>query len=401
MANIFRAPLVTRIAVLSTVVAVNAQTGVQQNRLLLQPPPRSTKDYPTPVRPRMPQPYVQDVRNILLLYPAPGPKPKPITDFPPPKRPIHAPYVQDVRNRHVFLVPPNPQPPFNQDDWPSTTPPIRSVVADAILNTSVLLLRPVGTPFNADDWSTVAPQPRPVVVHHLRQQLNPSVTLPFSEQQWAKPAALPPLVVTEPIRNRLPLPVSAVVPPFNQDDWGLPARLRLQPTTSIFYYLQDQTSPAFIQFDWPKAPRLPSIPAEQVANRLVLPTVVVVLPPFNQDDWPNASTRQIAKIVDPYNRNVLLPPAIGQPGHQLDWPLPQGARSLQGSHTVNDLGILSVPVAHPVLPIDWPRPAPVMLLTVMWIHQGTSPLYVPTFRAEWAVNSNQVVGPWAPQPETH
>jgi hypothetical protein len=350
----------------------------------------------------MPQPYVQDVRNILLLYPAPAPKPKPITDFPPAKRPIHAPYVQDVRNRHVFLVPPNPQPPFNQDDWPSANPPIRSVVADAILNTSVSLVRPIGTPFNQDDWSTVAPILRPVVVHHHRQQLGPIVFPSAALTDWPNPAAPRSLRILEPIRNGNVLPVPVVgTSPFNQDDWGLPARLRLQPTTSIFYYLQDQTAPSFIQFDWPKAPRLPSIPAEQVANRLVLPTVVVVLPPFNQDDWPNASTRQIAKIVDPYNRNVLLPPAVGQPGHQYDWPLPQGARSLQGSHTVNDLGILSVPVAHPVLPIDWPRPAPVMLLTIMWIHQGTSPLYVPTFRAEWAVNSNQVVGPWAPQPETH
>lgn len=24
-----------------------------------------------------------------------------------------------------------------------------------------------------------------------------------------------------------------------------------------------------------------------------------------------------------------------------------------------------------------------------------------TFRPEWAVNSNQTAGPWAPQPETH
>ena len=82
MATIFRGKAITAVAVLSTTVAINAQPI--QNRLLLQPPPQSLKDYPNPAPPK-PLPFVQDVqRQSQLLREATVPR---LFDFPLPMPP--------------------------------------------------------------------------------------------------------------------------------------------------------------------------------------------------------------------------------------------------------------------------------------------------------------------------
>lgn len=361
MATILRAPLVTAVALLSTTVAINSQPA--QNRLILQPPPRSLKDFPSPVA----------------------------------RRPV--PYVQDVRNRHVFLPAPDIRPNV-QSDWPTPLAPIRSIIADAILNPNVFLLKPVGTPFVFSDWPSPAQiTPKPSGLLHHRPQLGPIVAPPFSEYAWTRPASARPPILVEPFRNGLVLPLPAVGTPFRQQDWGTPARLQLKPETFLFYYIQDQTSPAFIQYDWPRPARVPSLIADPIPNRILFPFVAPSAP-FRQQEWPSASRGQIAKIVDPYNRNVFLPIPQGQPTRQTDWPRPRDPQSLQPGHTINDIGILSVPVATPFIPGDWPLPRRVLMLTVIWEREGTSPIFLPTFKPEWAQNVNQYIGKNATQPVT-
>lgn len=389
MATIFRGKVVTAVAVLSTTVAINAQPI--QNRLLLQPPPRSLKDFPNPARPR-PLPFVADVGN-RALYQTP---PRGNKDWPNPAPRPPTPYTF-----LFYYVAQEVTPPSIQKDWPKAPKP-PSITADAILNPNPFQLQPVGLPFHVTEWQQSNARRAGVTVHHHRQDLGPIVSPPFHEGAWPLPTpSLRPIVV-EPFRNGLVLPVPVVgVTPFAQYDFGRVSRPILKPQEFQFYYIQDQTRPGFIQYDWPKAPKLPSIMWEQIPNRLVLP-VVLTTTPFRQQDWPNASTRQLAKVVDPYNRNVFLPVPQGTPGHQHDWPRPHSAKSLLGSHTIDDLGILSVPVVNPLRRnYDWPLPARPLLLTVIWTSEGTTPIYLPTFKAEWAVNSNQIVGPWAPQPETH
>lgn len=319
MATIFRSPIITAIAVLSTTVAVNAQPTIQ-NRLILQPPPRSLKEFPNPAR---------------VLPPAP--------------------FVQDVRNRHVFLPAPAIRPNV-QSEWPPPTAPIRSIVADAILNTNVSLPLPTGVPTAIDDWPT--PQPplaRPAGQLHHRPQLGPIVAPPFSEKTWPTPIAAGRIVLVDPVRNGIVLPLPPVGTPFAQHEWPSPSTTPKKPETFLFYYIQDQTRPSFIQLDWPLPARVPSLIADPIPNRLTFPFVAPPAP-FRQHDWPSASIVRIAKVNDPYNRNVFLPVPQGQPTHQHDWPRPTDPRSLLGSHTINDLGALSVPVMSPVRPVDWPIP---------------------------------------------
>ena len=367
MATVFRGKIITAVAVLSTAVAVQAQTGGTRLGLIgAETQPKHLSDFPTPAAPR----------------------------------PV--PYIQDVRNRHVFLPAPNPTPPFAQIDWPTPDPPIRTLIADAILNPNTFFLTPRAAPFAFRDWTLPAqafPQPRGV---HHRPELSPIVAPPFRVSDWVRPAAAGPQILVEPFRNGRVLPVPAGGgAPFAQIDWPGPSRVTLKPDTHLFYYIQDQTKPGFINYDWPLAPKLPSLTWDFVPNRLLFPFVAPP-PPFRQADWPNASTVQIAKIGDPYNRNVFLPIPQGQPTHQLDWPRPRDPLSLQASHTVNDIPLLTRPVVNPVIRnYDWPLPARCLLLTIIWEKEGTSPIYLPTFRREWAVNSNQIVGPIAPEPETH
>jgi hypothetical protein len=426
MATIFRGKVITAVAVLSTTAAINSQPIT--NRLALTTPaaqkPKTLSDFPNPVQP-LPQPYIHDVRNRLVLQPppptlkdfpnpaspirgvfvhhhrpeitAPPIKPPGLTDFPTPASPVRTIYVQ--HHLPEFVTDPD----IHQLDWPIPAQPIRSLTADAILNPDAFLLKPVPSPFNFTDWTNPAPaQAWPKAQWPHRPHQDPIVAPPYIFTDWINPVAPRPQILVEPFRNGLVLPVPVVgTNPTSQYDWPIPSRLALKPDTHLFYYIQDQTKPGFINYDWPIPPKLPSLTWDFVPNRLLFPFVAPP-PPFRQQDWPNASTVQIAKIVDPYNRNVFLPIPQGQPGHQYDWPNPQGPRLKPDTHLLNDLGIVARPVVNPVIRnYDWPLPARVMLLTVIWTPEGTTPIYLPTFRVEWAENSNQIVGPWEPTPETH
>ena len=259
----------------------------------------------------------------------------------------------------------------------------------------------MGVPFTVDDFYLPSPVPtQPFRVWHHRPQLGPIILPPFREGSWPNPVSAPRSVALELVRaNALLSPVIVAGTPFNQDDWAAPASVPKKPQEFLFYYIQDQTKPGFINYDWPLAPKRPSLVADPITNRLVLP-VVITTTPFHQHDWPLAATVRVAKVWDPYNRNVFLPVPVGVPTHQLDWPLPQRARLVPGTHTLNDLGVLSLPVGVPRRPVEWPTPQAI-LLTVRWELEGRSAIYMPRFEAEWAVNSNQVVGPRQVQPVTH
>jgi hypothetical protein len=238
-------------------------------------------------------------------------------------------------------------------------------------------------------------------VWHLRPG-TPIKGVPFSQTLWPTPTRPLLQLIIDPVRNQILLPLPPPGVPFVQNDWPLPWPQRPQPHTHLFYYMQDQTAPSFIQYDWPKAPKLPSLMADQVPSRLGLP-ITAIAPPFHQVDWLNPPTLRLAKDCDPEQLNVLLPPPVGVPTHQADWPNPQGAKSLQGSFTLNDLGLLTLPIARPVRPLDWPTPQrmPQSAAARVVRADGVSILLVPRFKPEWAADSNQLLGPTEPQPETH
>jgi hypothetical protein len=267
-------------------------------------------------------------------------------------------------------------------------------------NFNVRLPLAAALPFIGPDIDPPPRLPALSVWHHRPQP--PSKVLPFSQTLWPTPAVPLRQMVIDPVYNRIMLPLPPPGVPFINQDFPRPAAPILKPDTHLFYYMQDQTSPAFIQYDWPKAPKLPSLVADQVPSRLGLP-VTAIVPPFRQRDWLNPATIQLAKVNDPQGRNAFLPPPVGLPTHQTDWPNPQAAKSQQGSHTLNDLGLLTLPIARPMRPLDWPNPKPVpQSAQARNVREpSVSILLVQRFKPEWAADSNQLLGPTRTQPETH
>jgi hypothetical protein len=284
------------------------------------------------------------------------------------------------------------------------------VTAIAALNTVVantaqpeqnrhVLLPPSPLPFGFHEWVTAPRLPDVAVWHHRPQPPSP-IAPPFIESLWPRPAAPLQQLIVEPVRNRLLFPSVSLIRPFVQADWPGPRPFLPKPETFLFYYIQDQTAPAFIQYDWPKAPRLPTVETAPVRNEILFP-LVIPAPPFRQKDWPPPMRRLVAKDHEPEKRNVLLPTPVGLPTHQQDWPRPHGAKSLQGSYTLNDLGLLTVPIVRPVRPLDWPNPAR-LPRTVFWERSGVPlTLHPRFFKPEWASESNVLLGPSASQPEPH
>jgi hypothetical protein len=244
---------------------------------------------------------------------------------------------------------------------------------------------------------------RPSGLHHYRPEIGPKDD-PRKQRDWPVPSAPGALMRDDVPRNLLLLPPPlSIGDPVKLRDWPTPARLPLKPDTHLFYYMQDQTSPAFIQYDWPKAPQLPTVDTPPIRNPIVFPVVIMVQDPFKQRDWVNPAILKSAFVTDPYNFNVFLPAPQGQAKHQHDWPNPQGAKSQQGSHTLNDLGLLSLPIFKPVKPLDWPNPKPVpQSAQARNVREpSVSILLVQRFKPEWAADSNQLLGPTRTQPETH
>jgi hypothetical protein len=306
----------------------------------------------------------------------------------------------------VFLVPPTPQPPFSQSDWPTPYSPTRSLIADVTLNRNVTLPPAVtGTPFPFGhvDALPAGPILRPHGVMH-RPEFTQGAT-PFGVDLFDLAPRVPTITV-DPIRNEILFPVVVPGVPFYKHlDWPTPTRPTLKPETFLFYYIQDQTSPAFIQFDWPQPARtLPVRQDDPIPNRLLtlLPFVPVTVPFYKHEDWPLPSRTLRPIEQDAYNASVFLKPPIGVPFSIDDWPRPQGARSLQPDHFNDRIQLLTVPVLVPFYKhLDWPNPA--RPIPTRYFDAGPRPLLnaAGLFKPEWAVNSNQILGPIAPTPETH
>jgi len=366
MATIFRQPVVVRTAaLLSTTVAINSQ--IPQNTILL----RNVEQQPLHLR-----------------------------DFPPPARPVLVPYVQDVRNQHVFLPAPNPQPPFNQDDWPTPDPPIRSQIVDAILNSTVRLPQvaaQVPFPFGHVDELPPAPILRPHGNIHLRPQPPPSTRPEPRLYDWPLAPILVPITV-DPVRNEIifPPPPPPTGPERRIFDWPLPKTVPFVLQPWEFYYIQDQTAPSFIQYDWPLPARtLPVRLDDPIPNRLLtlLQFVPVTVPFYKHLDWPNPEIVRRPLVQDPINESVFLPTPTGIPFYKhFDWPLPKGARSLQPEHTNDRVRFLSAPVSVPFYKhLEWPTPARVPA-TQFWQADNTGAMtqvLKPPFKPEWAMNANQ------------
>jgi hypothetical protein len=265
-------------------------------------------------------------------------------------------------------------------------------------NRNVLL--PIGSaPFIAPDFELAPRVPVLGIWHH--RPAPPPGAMSFNCCDWPNPAMPLRQIVIDPVRNRILLPLPPPGVPFICQDFPLPQRPTLKPETHLFYYMQDQTSPAFIQYDWPKAPKLPTVDTPPVRNQILFPVFATPVP-FRQTHWLNPVIVQLAKVNDPPARNTFLPPPVGLPTSQTDWPRPHGAKSQQGSHTLNDLGLLTLPIARPVRPIDWPNPRLLPYAASARVDRtSVSILLQPRFKPEWATDSNQMIGPWEPQPETH
>lgn len=374
MANIFREPIyVGVVAAMSTAVAIGAQGQVERSPALIR----------TEVQ----------ARHLL--------------DQPKPANPLPAPYVHDVPNLSVYLHAPTPQYPFGVSDWPTPDAPVRSLIVDEILNQTVRLPQlPPQTPFPFGhvDELPKAPTRFPYGVM-LRQEYLPGQQPPFTTEQFYKAPRLL-SAPTEPVRNEILFPLPSAIPPFYKDvEWPLPARPVLKPETFLFYYIQNQTSPGFIQYDWPTPARVPFVRQDDpVPNRLLtlLPSVPLTVPFYKHRDFPLPAVLQRPGVQDPLNTNVFLPAPSGLPFYRhLEWPLPKAAKSLQPDHANDSIPLLTVPVLVPFYKhLEWPLPART-LHHPRWDAPGNNILAAPRFLIEYAVNSNQIVGPIAPTPETH
>jgi hypothetical protein len=273
--------------------------------------------------------------------------------------------------------------------------------AESRPNNRLLLLKDQRLPGGFEDWALAPHLPALMSVH--ARPGTPIIGEPYKQRWWPNPA--PPLlqVLVEPVRNMILFPPPPIGEPFKNRDFPSPHAPILKPETHLFYYMQDQTAPSFIQYDWPTAPRLPTIETAPIRNEIIFPVPGVVQDPIKQRDWPTAAILRPPTVSDPYNFNVFLPEPQGQARHFHDWPRPHGARSLLDTHSVNTLGLLSLPIFKPVKPIDWPNPRPVPQSAAARAVRadGVSILLVPRFKPEWAADSNQLIGPTEPQPETH
>lgn len=218
------------------------------------------------------------------------------------------------------LYAPNPDRPFRQLDWPLAARPKPPQDAAAPANLNPLIYPNPQRPFHQDGWDRPPLLPKAKATGEVAGTLNslftPNPSRPFSQAIWDSARTGWPKATGD--------AVSGDAPRFTPN----PAR-------------------PFSLFDWPRAPIVQKAKSDDFANLLPGQTVVVVIAPFLQGDWPNTAKRPSAAASDVYAcPATLLAPNPSTPFSQRLW---ENAASQRRPATVDTISLL-LPISSPFTP---------------------------------------------------
>lgn len=314
--------------------------------------------------------------------------------------PTRASLRSEASYRVLALYAPNPDRPFSQTIWDSATPGRARATGEADGTTNPLLTPNPASPFTQYEWRLTAR-----VQLSLKSEsywgafplYSPNPSAPFNQEIWDSAAKTPPKAVGEAVAgdaavltpnpaqpfspvdslraslvqkakgddfaNLLPVQTVVVtVAPFTQTDWpnsGKKPSLTADSYTRLSALLTPNPAQPFGLLDWSRTHVVYKAKVDDFANLLPVQTVVVVLAPFAQEDWPSVAKRPNVAASDVYaGPATLLAPNPSRPFSQGLWDratrgYPKAANEPAASNVSIFFASLAAP---PFSQSDWPNP---------------------------------------------
>lgn len=255
------------------------------------------------------------------------------------------------------------QAPFNQDLWESPTRLQQSLKSDTYYGSFPLYSPNPATPFGQDLWENAAPgkaRATGEVAGTYNSLLTPNPVAPFNQYEWRAPARVSLSLKSDSYWGSFPLYSPNPSAPFGQDLWENATKAAPKAVGEAVGgdapLLTPNPAQPFSVIDWSRSLVVKTAKVDDVTNLLPVQTVVVVLAPFSQAEWPGVAKKPNAVASQVYAGPAsLVTPNPSAPFSQEIWDsATRGWPKAGGEATAGILGLLSPNPARPFIQVDWP-----------------------------------------------